>query len=460
MNISQKINDTAVSFAAAFLAVIPTPPTSNTAMDWLKTDNLSVPLGVGLVVVYALTKYLQPQSLVHPLLMGRQSDVGRVRMPGESAVYRNYATGIMGRLPERPKPEIKLLGDLIQDANSARRKLWSTTITNAELKARVEALGNGLTQVTGLTPRQSTALLLLDDSLEFLITDLALASQSIVSFTLASFSLLTAALVRHAPTAIIVPEQFLEQILEHLKDLRQSAHHFIIVLGDEKGKCDLYSQQSGIRILRWEDIEAKGGTVPKADLAPPPEPSDVFSVSFFADIDGELRGAQLTHANVTAGVTASRLLFPLTEPISPSDTLLSVFSITSAFGRSLAYTALHDGANFISLPALLQLDNVSKTSPSSQLLAACEASAASPTILMLTPNHLKPLTSSILKAASSNLLFSLAWRHKLHGLNQGFITRLSFWDNLIFDGARTKTLGKLEASLRGIIVSEGQPEDV
>jgi long-chain acyl-CoA synthetase len=104
---------------------------------------------------------------------------------------------------------------------------------------------------------------------EFLITDLALASQSIVSFTLSSLSLLTAALVNHAPTAIIVPEQFLEHILEHLKDLRQSAHHFIIVLGDEKGKSAQYSQQSGIRILKWEDIETKGGTVPKQDLAPP-----------------------------------------------------------------------------------------------------------------------------------------------------------------------------------------------
>ena len=37
-------------------------------------------------------------SLVHPLLLGRQAEVDRVRMPGESAVYRNYATGTMGRV--------------------------------------------------------------------------------------------------------------------------------------------------------------------------------------------------------------------------------------------------------------------------------------------------------------------------------------------------------------------------
>lgn len=85
-------------------------------MDWFKTDDLTILLGVGFVAVYALSKLLKPQrflfpvhpikdwiiilssSLVHPLLLGHQSDVGRVRLPGESAVYRNYATGIMGRV--------------------------------------------------------------------------------------------------------------------------------------------------------------------------------------------------------------------------------------------------------------------------------------------------------------------------------------------------------------------------
>lgn len=41
-------------------------------------------------------------------------------------------------------------------------------ITNAELKERVEALGTGLLLVAGLTPRVSTALILLDDNLGML----------------------------------------------------------------------------------------------------------------------------------------------------------------------------------------------------------------------------------------------------------------------------------------------------
>ncbi|KAF8590544.1 acetyl-CoA synthetase-like protein [Ramaria rubella] len=437
-------------------------------MDWLKTDDVTVLLAISFVAVYAVSKFLKPQSLVHPLLLGRQADVGRVRLPGESAIYRNYATGIMGRLPERPKPEIKLIGDLLQNDDKSRI-LWSTTITNSQLKERAEALGAGLLQVAKLLPRESTALLLLDDNLELLITDLALANHSIVSFTLTEISLLIPTLEKHAPTTIIIQQSFLEHILEHVADLRQSAHHTIIVLGDNKQTSDLHSQRSGIRILRWEDLENQGKIMLKPstpspgnttlDLAGNFEPNDIINVSFFADTNGDLRGSQISHANIIAGVTAARLLFPVGEPISSSDTLLSMFSLRSAFGRSIIYTALYEGANIITRPAPLQFeDDSTPTSELSQLLQTCEGSAISPSILFLTPSQFKPLTSSILRAASSNPLFGLALRHKLSDLQEGFVTKVSFWDNLFLKGARTKSLGKLEATLRGIVVSGGRLE--
>jgi hypothetical protein len=105
------------------------------------------------------------------------------------------------------------------------------------------------------------------------------------------------------------------------------------------------------------------------------------------------------------------------DPISPSDTLLSVFSTSTTFGRSLAYTALYEGLvilNSSSFPlnvisqeltlyhfprpssqttavrvtvflnyACLTVSIVSETPPSSQLLNACETSSASPTLLFM-----------------------------------------------------------------------------
>ena len=57
-------------------------------------DNLTVLL---LTVLAALAIYHRffstPIPLVHPLLLGKQSDVSSVRKEGESGIYRNWATG-------------------------------------------------------------------------------------------------------------------------------------------------------------------------------------------------------------------------------------------------------------------------------------------------------------------------------------------------------------------------------
>lgn len=57
-------------------------------------DNLSVVL---LSVLAGLLVYLRffsrPEPLVHPLLLGKQSEVSKVRQEGESGVYRSWATG-------------------------------------------------------------------------------------------------------------------------------------------------------------------------------------------------------------------------------------------------------------------------------------------------------------------------------------------------------------------------------
>lgn len=66
--------------------------------DLLVTDDLTILLGLITASIFLLFNLYKPQSLVHPILLGRQSDVSRVRNPGESAVHRNYGTGIMGRV--------------------------------------------------------------------------------------------------------------------------------------------------------------------------------------------------------------------------------------------------------------------------------------------------------------------------------------------------------------------------
>ena len=108
-------------------------------------------------------------------------------------------------------------------------------------------------------------LLLLNDSIEFLITDLALASHSIPSFTLSSLSVLAPVLDEHPPSAIVVQAEFLPQLLEQIHDWNEGAHHTIIVVGN----ANLDKKLGSMKFLRWEDIERQGAQVEQVVPAAP-----------------------------------------------------------------------------------------------------------------------------------------------------------------------------------------------
>ena len=66
--------------------------------ELLVTDDLTIILALVSAGLFLLHNLYKPQPLVHPILLGRQSDVARVRNPKESAVMRNYGTGMLGRV--------------------------------------------------------------------------------------------------------------------------------------------------------------------------------------------------------------------------------------------------------------------------------------------------------------------------------------------------------------------------
>lgn len=97
--------------------------------------------------------------------------------------------------------------------------------------------------------------------LEFLITELALASHSIPSLTLSSLSLLSPVLESHSPSAIIVQGSLLPHTLEIIYELNELGHHFVIVLG-ETDENVLSKASEQIKVAHWADIEAQGKAAP------------------------------------------------------------------------------------------------------------------------------------------------------------------------------------------------------
>lgn len=203
-----------------------------------------------------------------------------------------------------------------------------------------------------------------NSSPEFLISDFALASHSIPSFTITVPSLLAPVLESHPPSAIITHAKFLPHVLELIYDSNESEHHTVIVVGDFDPNT-VGKTGNSIKVLKWTDVESEGSAGPIATSTPSTYsfthltssvlttihlgPEEVFTVSFFSSETGQLQGAHLTHANFTAGVAATRALLPLTNGISALDTIVSAHSLSSAYGRVIAYTALFEGSSFATL---------------------------------------------------------------------------------------------------------------
>jgi long-chain acyl-CoA synthetase len=103
---------------------------------------------------------------------------------------------------------------------------------------------------------------------EFLISDLALASHSIPSFTITSPSLLSPILESHPPTAIITHAHFLPNLLELIYDANESEHHTVIVVGDFDPKV-LAKAGKTTKVLKWTDVEREGAQGETITSAPP-----------------------------------------------------------------------------------------------------------------------------------------------------------------------------------------------
>ncbi|KAF9533356.1 hypothetical protein CPB83DRAFT_845124 [Crepidotus variabilis] len=424
------------------------------AAEYLQTDDLTILLALISATLFLLNNLYKPQPLVHPILLGRQSEAGRSRKPKESAIYRNYNTGLLGRFPLRPSKDVHIIADFVRPEVETSRTLWSTKLTNGGLQDRVAAFATGLIRVAGLQPQKSKVLLLLNDCIEFVVSDLALASHSIHSLTISSATLLSPVLDAHPPSAIICHAFLLPHLLEFIYDTHgRQAERTIIVIGEPTAQA-MASMASNVKILKFEDVEREGTKADKI-FSPLPKPSDVFTTSFYKNSSGQIQGAQFTHENFTAGVAAIRALFPAAMALSPLDTITSAYSLSTAYGRAIAYTAIHDGTSFATVQSseLFHPNENDVKSENVWTLTAKKYPIPSPTILFVKTGHLTSLVKAVDEVAKRSWLFPVAWRHKVAEIYEGFVTNQSLWDRLVFDGARGQAAGPMGASVRGVVVS-------
>ena len=170
-----------------------------------------------------------------------------------------------------------------------------------------------------------------------------------------------------------------------------------------------------------------------------------------------MRAVRFTHENMTSGVAAIRALPPPALGLSSLDTIVSSHSLSMPYGRVIAYAALYENANFATLDSSRMYDATSQGSKDlKDILSTKRFPTPPPTILFAEPAHLDDLSTSILKDAKSSWLFPLAWRHKLAAFAEGFITKVSLSDRIVFDNARERVLSHMMTTLKVVVVSGGK----
>ncbi|KAG8895979.1 hypothetical protein FRC01_012093, partial [Tulasnella sp. 417] len=425
----------------------------------LKYDEVTLTMSVLAVALYVGHKLAQPTSMVHPMLLGRQVDASAVRNMGESAVYRNFGVGGGAPLPTRPIARPGTILDFIQ-ADDPVRTLWSTEVSNAQLRTKVSSLAAGMFKTIHLQPRESNVLNLLDSSFEFIVTDLALARLSVPVLTVTRLDLITPVIETYPPTAIVVPFAFLDNLLELVFDhVQEGTSITLIVLGDQNNVSKTKTEKTGIPVVRWEDlVETEVGN--SLESLQEPSPNDVFTVTFDGlgkdQVKTSPKGVQLQHVNVTAGAAALQYIFPLAKTWSSADSILSCHPLSTPFGRSLAYLALLRGCSFATTPAASPY-HTAEGGLADVLRGAENKQLPPPTVLVISSQQYTEMATAVLNHAKQSWFYSYAYRHKLFSLLGGELSNDTFWDKLVFQAARTKAFGaRLTEGLTRILVT-GEP---
>jgi long-chain acyl-CoA synthetase len=98
---------------------------------------------------------------------------------------------------------------------------------------------------------------------------------------------------------------------------------------------------------------------------------------------------------------------------------------------------------------------VDSSSPIDDVMSTEKLGLPPTTVFFLKPTHMNAVVEAIISNAKKSFVFPLAWRHKLAAIFEGYFTKESLWDRLVFDNARSNTFGNAAPSVRAVFVSDG-----
>ncbi|BGP45970.1 hypothetical protein JCM10450v2_001809 [Rhodotorula kratochvilovae] len=393
----------------------------------LHVDTPTLALGGAVLIALALTYKLRPPPpQIHPFLLGRQSLPAPTRKEGESPVYASAANGGV-RAPWRPDRTIRTLADILASSQTCleggERGTW---IRGGEkLVDLVAALRAGLAnKLAGVSGR---VLVVVDDPTDALLVTLALATSPLKPIIV-------------APGSSIPDSLDVSDIVKASDREVNFGDAKFVDLGDKEAAQDLLATG---RTLAAEGKDAAHAAGETGDLA-------LTVVSEGVPLD-------FTNQNLTASLVAWLSLFPASpQATKPTlkDSVLSFHHPSTPQGLGLALAVIYQSAS-LSFPALPPTDLDEEATAD----ALCDILAPKPPATLLfapaaTLDH--PLYTLILQKilGDSSIIVRQARDGKLRLLREGTVSKLTFWDSLLWKGLR-KDIHL--TSLRGLFLTATSP---
>ncbi|KAG9285628.1 hypothetical protein G9A89_009268 [Geosiphon pyriformis] len=411
----------------------------------MEIDSLSLILLFLIVLFTFLSIRDAPSPDVHPLLLASQSDVARVRYPGETAIHASSKSHQNLSFLLAPNKNVKTTVDLFQNGVAQGNRFLGHRLATGsyswvkhvypcseiaknklnEVAERIKFFGSGLLNFAGLSTEKRDLVGI------FLKNRPAAHHYNLVSVAFPSHRILLQDLISSINltqvTTVVVSSDTLQIILSAAPSSLSLKY---LILTEKTVNSDTFQKVEalGLQLKTFDDIEKLGQQ--NIINFVPPGPDDIASIFFTNGTTGEPKGIELTHMNIVSGVAGILAITPTSQKLTPTDIYLSYLPLAQIFERTVFGALLFTGGAI-----------AFGRGETSKVLE--DAQEVKPTIFTSTPQFLNELQESITSDNSNRLLFKRAYNSKLRSLRKGRLMLNSLWDVLIFNNIKAKLGGQV-----------------
>ncbi|KAI8384632.1 uncharacterized protein BYT42DRAFT_563144 [Radiomyces spectabilis] len=410
-------------------------------MTGLQLDTLSYAL---LTTIFGAATVLSIRNAkgadIHPLLLNTQSDVSKLRHPGESAIYRSRMYPNGSPLLSTFDRNFRTVADLYRQALSKHASSdmvgerttfgyrWHTYETMAR---RAEVIYANLVNL-GLKPRTGEANsfvgLYATNSPNTVAFSLACHLNGLVTVPIAAkanSSHISHVLRDTSLTVLVVDAANLDRVLSLVEGT--SVKHIIVI-----GKS-VSPAKDGINIVRLQEFENTETKVAEQDA---PVADDLASIYYSSTSIEQKAGVVLTHKNLLSSIASYLLVIPPQQKVTPKDRLMHNLPIDNVFGYVQSVVFIFMGASIVFADEV-EGDHVD-ADISSTLIAVAEAK---PTVYASGSAFLQQVKSLIESRYGNSFLFRRGLDTKMSYFEEGRLVTDSKYDMLVFRDIRTKLFG-------------------